>query len=192
MYALQVRQAYVAGKSPRASARVFPGYRPSGQQRDKPGNHGFRNGFVSKRLHSAKTTSNIVRTKYAFRLNEICFLFLRCGIMQKPSAYKKKRGTPCRACHAVFISLCYVLLSRADCSAGAHVCASTAVNAYIGVDRVFFAFADCSAGAFVDACSACNAVIADYISHSDVRFNCLMMFQIFPCKITALFETCKL
>ena len=105
---------------------------------------------------------------------------------------QKKRGTPCRACHAVFISLCYVLLSRADCSAGAHVCASTAVNAYIGVDRVFFAFADCSAGAFVDACSACNAVIADYISHSDVRFNCLMMFQIFPCKITALFETCKL
>ena len=64
------------------------------------------------------------------------------------------------------IVLSLLLLSGIDCSAGANICTSAAVNASVGIDRILLAFADCSAGAFVNTCSACNTIVANYISHS--------------------------
>ena len=67
------------------------------------------------------------------------------------------------------LSVPSLLFTRSDSTAGAYVCASTAVNASIGVDRILLALRNSTAGAFVDTSTACNAIVADYISHNSMN-----------------------
>lgn len=53
-----------------------------------------------------------------------------------------------------------------DSSSGASIGASTAINAFVGVDFVDIAFGDSVGGTFAHAGTASNAVIANNVSHS--------------------------
>ena len=64
------------------------------------------------------------------------------------------------------------LFARSDGAGGADIGTSATVNANVGVDGVLFALGDGAGGAFVDTSAAGNAVVADYVSHNGVKFNC--------------------
>ena len=58
------------------------------------------------------------------------------------------------------------LFTRVDSTSGASIGASTAINAFVGVDFVDIAFGDSVGGTFAHAGTASNAVIANNVSHS--------------------------
>ena len=67
-----------------------------------------------------------------------------------------------------WVVLCYLFR---DCSAWANICASTALGADFGVNRIVFAFRNSAHRAFIFASTACDAVGGNYVSH-----NCIILF----------------
>ena len=71
--------------------------------------------------------------------------------------------------------LCFVFLSElfagSDCTSGASVSASTAVQAGVGIDRIDVAFLDCVGGTYCLACSTCYTAIRNYVSHISVNLK---------------------
>ena len=57
-------------------------------------------------------------------------------------------------------------------------CTRTAVDAQLGVNRIFLAFWNCALRALVDASTACNAVVCNYVSHSCKFKICIIVAKI--------------
>ena len=72
--------------------------------------------------------------------------------------------------HILFFVLRRVLLSGSDSAGGASVCASTAVEAGVGIDRIDVAFLDSIGGTYALASATSYAAVRNYISHSSVKF----------------------
>ena len=82
-------------------------------------------------------------------------------------------------CRSHFCISARLLLGSGDSTRGAHVCASSAVDASIRVDAVDVAFGDGFRRAFGLACSASHAVVTNYVSHCSFCLFRLIYYVLF-------------
>ena len=62
-------------------------------------------------------------------------------------------------------SFLIVLFSRVNCFRRTNICASTALCASFGVDRILVTFRDSAYWTLVDASAASNTIVTNYVSH---------------------------
>lgn len=86
-----------------------------------------------------------------------------CSVLEYHSIQTKQTARCRTVC--LFLLVCYLFR---DCSARANICASTALGADFGVNRIVFAFRDSAHRAFILASTACDAVGRNYVSHSSI------------------------
>ena len=64
-----------------------------------------------------------------------------------------------------------------DCFVRASASAGSATNAGVRVDDIDVAFRNSAHRAFVDTCAASNAAVCDFVSHNDINFELVLIFD---------------
>lgn len=96
---------------------------------------------------------------------------------------KKKR----RYSHLSFLTYFPEKL-QGNSPARANVCTSSALRAYVRINRITFAFRNCSHRAFVFACTASDTIFANFVSHNCYFYLLdICPYNKFRCKSTTFF-----
>ena len=63
-------------------------------------------------------------------------------------------------------------LAQADSLRRTNTCASTALCAEIGIDRILLTLRNCLNGALTLTSTACDTIITNYVCHNAINLNC--------------------